>query len=149
MTVRNLVTLAAITALAASSALAADFRITNAKVPFAFRAGKTTMPAGSYEVETSRNSNVPLLVFRNVDTGDVTALLAPIAESPNHEGPGDMARIEFLCAGTDCAFYRVWPNAVDRGMAVSRPKFRTEMGSNVEPKDIRVATVIVPMRASD
>jgi hypothetical protein len=135
MTLRKFVIFTAIAALCATSALAADFRITNAKVPFAFRAGKTTMPAGNYEVETSRNSQIPMLIFRNVDSGDVrnvdsgdvTALLAPIAESPNPGASGDLARIEFLCAGTDCAFYRLWPNSVDRGMAVSRPRFRNEI----------------------
>jgi hypothetical protein len=149
MTLRKFVVFTAIAALSATSVLAADFRITNAKVPFAFRAGKTTMPAGNYEVETSRNSQIPMLIFRNIDSGDVTALLAPIAESPNPEASGDLARIEFLCAGTECAFYRLWPNSVDRGMAVSRPRFRNEMGHNIPPNEIRVATVIVPMRASD
>jgi hypothetical protein len=149
MTARNLLPFVALGVLTTASALAAEFRITNAKVPFAFRAGSTMMPAGNYEVETSRNEQVPMLIFRNVDSGDVAAFLAPIAVSPQNEAAGIMARIEFLCAGTDCAFYRVWPNGVDRGMAVVRPKFKTEFGRNANPGEIRVATVIVPMRSSD
>jgi hypothetical protein len=137
-------------AVISAAAFASDFRIGNVKVPFAFRAGSTTMPAGNYEIEAPQGRSVPMLTFRNVDTGDVTALLAPVAVSANG-APVDpaMARVDFLCAGTDCAFYKVWPAGMSGGWSVMTPKFKNQIGRVVPSNELKLATVIVPMRASD
>lgn len=139
-----------ITAVASLSAFAeGGWRLTNAKVPFAFRAGHITMPAGNYEVESPWNTAAPIITLRNSDTGDMTSFVAPIVVSPRDAAAGSLTYIEFLCAGNDCAFHQIWPEGVGRGYAVSKPKVGTDLGSNAAPGDLQVARVIVPLRSSE
>jgi hypothetical protein len=124
------------------------WRVTNAKIPFAFRAGKITMPAGNYEVESPWNTAAPIVTLRNMDTGDTTSFVAPLTVAPKNDDSGSTAYLEFLCAGKDCAFHQVWPDGYRNGYAVSRPKVGTEIGRNGAPGEIQVARVLVPLRAS-
>jgi hypothetical protein len=150
MLVRAVLSFAAISTLTAVSAFASDWRVGNLKVPFAFRAGSTTMPAGNYEIEAPHGRTVPMLTFRNVDSGDVTTVLAPIAlSSASSAVDPSMARVDFLCAGTECAFYKLWPSAYAGGWSVVKPKFKNQLGQSIPAGELKVATVIVPMRSSD
>jgi hypothetical protein len=149
MMIRTLLSFAAITALTATSALAQSWRVENAKIPFAFRAGGATMPAGTYEVNTPTGTQSHVITLRNAKTGDSITFLAPAAVMPNPKLEGNMASIEFLCAGSDCAFYRIWPSSDRYGLAVARPKVGAEMSRNGEPAKVEIARVLVPLRASD
>lgn len=146
---RTLLSFAAVAGLTAVSAFAADWKIGNAKVPFAFRAGSSTMPAGNYDIEAPHGKSVPLLTFRNLDTGDVATILAPIAVSPIGGAENGMTTVNFLCAGAECSFYRVFPGGMSGGWSVSKPKFKNELGQTIAPSELKLATVVVALRTGD
>jgi hypothetical protein len=146
MLIRTILGIAAATALTAASAFATDFRLMRAKIPFEFRAGMSTMAAGNYEIEAVRGTAAPMFVLRNLDTGTARAMIAPIAVSPSADRDPYMAKLDFLCAGTDCALYRILPGGYTGGWAVPRPKFKNEMGRALSPGQLRVATLVVPVR---
>jgi hypothetical protein len=85
-----------------------------------------------------------------VDSGDAITVLAPIALSAQG-APVDptMARVDFLCAGTECAFYKIWPSGYSGGWSVAKPKFKNQLGKVIPANELKLATVIVPMRVSD
>lgn len=146
--IRTLLSFAAIAALTATSALAQGWRVENAKIPFAFRAGGVTMPAGTYEVNTPLGTQAQIVTLRNAETGDSVTFLATSALTPNPKLEGKMASVEFLCAGSDCAFYRIWPGSDRYGLSVNKPKVGSEMSRNGEPAKIEIARVLVPIKAS-
>ena len=149
MTVRALFSFTALAALTAVSAFGASARVGTARIPFAFRAGSTTMPAGNYDIEAPQGRGVPLITFRNVDTGDATMILAPVALSPNQSVDPANARVDFVCAGTECAFYRIWPAGSTGGWAMNRPKFKDELGQTIAPNETFIAAVaIAPGKSS-
>ena len=57
MNYRSVVRFAAVTTMTAAAAFSADWQIEETKIPFAFRAGVTQMPAGSYRVDPRKRTH--------------------------------------------------------------------------------------------
>src|SRR5688572_30720649 len=104
MSTRTILGFAAASLLTAASALASDYRIVRAKIPFEFRAGAASaMPAGEYEIEAPHGRGVPMFVVRNLNTGKAAAFMAPISVAASNDRTPDLVKLDFLCAGTECA----------------------------------------------
>jgi hypothetical protein len=149
MSRRTILSLAAAGLLTSVSAFASDYRVVTAKIPFDFRAGGTSMAAGVYEITAPQGRGTPVFVVRNADTAKAAAVVASTAVSPAQGAEGDVVKLEFLCAGAECALYRILPGGYSYGWALARPKFKDQMGRAVPPAGLRVATVVVPSRSTD
>ena len=149
MSARTILGFAAVTALTAASAFGSD-RLAKAKIGFGFRAGSTSFPAGDYLFESPQGRAHPMLVIRNTETGQTRLMLMPIALPPSAvNAVNEQPRIDFLCAGTECALYRVWPSNYSGGWSVSRPKFKDQLGRAIAPGELRLATVYLPVAKAD
>ena len=95
---------AAMLTLVATAAYAQDYALT-AKIPFAFRAVGSNLPAGRYRVEeTTGNSGI--LVLRNRDTGKAAFIPSKV---PIEESRGAGARLIFQCGGGEgCSLAQLW-----------------------------------------
>lgn len=71
---------AVVLSMAAASECRAQSRALEANIPFAFRAGNKTMPAGNYRIESMPTGAGTLQVIRRVD-GDARATISTIAEA--------------------------------------------------------------------
>ena len=142
MNYRSVVRFAAVTAMTAAAAFSADFQIEDTKIPFAFRAGKTQMPAGSYRVTREAGRTAPILFLSNHETGKSIGFLMPIEVSPDNSLDGRQARMIFTCAASDCALTEVQPGqgapfgrrtrrrCGDRGVQVQRAHHAAGKGTD-------------------
>jgi hypothetical protein len=108
---------AALLTLAASAAYG-QVRETTAKIPFAFRAVGSDLPAGQYKVvrATGNSTNMRL---QNLETGKSVFIHAQTSVTD----PNDVrARLIFKCAGEDgCALARIW-GGTGRGLEFATPR---------------------------
>jgi hypothetical protein len=109
--------IAAMMTLAASAAFGQDDPMTT-KIPFAFRAVGSDLPAGSYMLSTTREGSRTVALV-NQDTGKKVFIpsSAPISESK-----GERPRLVFTCGGEEgCSLARLW-SGTGRGMEFPTPK---------------------------
>jgi hypothetical protein len=98
---------AALLTLVATAAYAQTEALT-AKIPFAFRAVGSDLPAGQYRIaQTSGTSgDARTMELRNLDTGK--AVFLP-AKSPATDGKDARPRLVFRCGGDDgCSLASLW-----------------------------------------
>src|SRR5271170_1832459 len=94
---------AAMLTLIATTAYGQDYPMT-AKVPFAFRAAGSDLPAGRYKVERPPNSAT--LTLRNVETGKT--IFIPYRD-PVTEAKTARPRMIFECGGEGgCSLATLW-----------------------------------------
>ena len=103
----------------ATSASAQEFHI-KGKIPFAFGANRTALPAGNYRIgQIGRLDNPPVLVVYNATThrsvivGTVSRVATPKDAA---------ARAEFTCTDDGCQLVRVFDGT--RGWDLVKPKPR-------------------------
>jgi hypothetical protein len=109
---------AALLTIAGSAAYGQD-RQTTAKIPFAFRAVGSDLPAGNYKVVHGTGYSVNMQL-QNIDTGKSVLLHAKssIANSEKHERP----RLVFECGGeAGCTLARLFE---DTGRGLEFPTQR-------------------------
>jgi hypothetical protein len=97
---------AAILTLVATAAYGQD--VLTAKVPFAFRAVGSDLPAGRYRVDrpTGTSGTTGTMELRNMDTGKAVFIIskAPVTESKN-----ERPRLIFRCVGDEgCSLATLW-----------------------------------------
>lgn len=95
---------AALLVLAAGAAYGQD-RVTTAKIPFAFRALGSDLPAGRYKVVRSAGYSANMQL-QNIDTGKSVFINAKTSVTdPKDQRP----RLVFQCGGEEgCALARLW-----------------------------------------
>ena len=109
---------AALLTLAAGAAYGQDTE-TTAKIPFAFRAFGSDLPAGTYAVSPS-TGNPESLRLKNLDTGKSVFMHAKAhtTESTNES----RARLVFQCGGEEgCSLAQLWPGT-GNGFEFAIPK---------------------------
>jgi hypothetical protein len=95
---------AAILTLVATAAYGQKNALT-AKIPFAFRAVGSDLPAGSYEVGPTAGPS-GAMELRNMDTGK--AVFIPAKGPAVKDSKGGRPRLIFQCAGKDCSLAKIW-----------------------------------------
>jgi hypothetical protein len=109
-----------------------------ANVPFAFRASKATLAAGSYQL--TYNTSAHTLMIRGLDQNSEAAFAtaAPMTGS----GPrGESGKLVFDCYEKTCYLARVWQGRIGsgRGLKVPHPKPEREVVLAT-----RMVTITVP-----
>jgi hypothetical protein len=139
---------AAIATFTAATAFSADWSMENTRIPFSFKAGTVSMPAGSYRVARDINRAVPMLTFRNVETGDAAVVVAPVGVTADEKITGNQAHLIFECAGTECAFRELQPGMGQPGYKTLPPKFKRDMGYNNSSRP-EISRVVVRVNSAD
>ena len=109
---------AALLTLVATAAYAQTDALT-AKIPFAFRAVGSDLPAGRYKIAqaTGAAGNGRTMELRNLDTGK--AVFIP-AKAPVSENKDARPRLVFKCAGEEgCSLSSLWSG--EAGLEFSTP----------------------------
>jgi hypothetical protein len=107
----NLTLTAAMLTLVAGSAYTPPYAQTNAltaKIPFAFRAAGSDLPAGQYKVVPAAGSSGTMgtMELRNLDTGKAVFIQAKV---PMAAAKDSRARLVFQCGGEEgCSLARLW-----------------------------------------
>jgi hypothetical protein len=103
-------------ALAPSSSHAQQ--VTQAKVPFAFQAGDTMMPAGEYRIQRALPSNKAVQQIRRTDSSAATFVLTNATESREKNVE---PKLIFHCYSNECFLYEIWSgNGEGMKLEVSR-----------------------------
>ncbi len=109
---------AVILTLVAGAAYGQDLE-TTAKIPFAFRAFGSDLPAGTYAVSPA-TGNPDSLRLRNLDTGKSVFMHAKA--HPTESAKEARARLVFRCGGEEgCALAQLWPGT-GNGFEFATPK---------------------------
>jgi hypothetical protein len=115
--INRMLTIAAVTVVAAGAALAGNE--VSAKVPFSFAVGTKTLPAGAYTIgQTGLGSPVLLLL----DEHGKGAMANP--SSSNGVDREHRARLVFRCGASGCYLSQVWNG--QRGWELYAPKNFTD-----------------------
>ena len=93
-----------VAALAAIAAYGQDHPMT-AKIPFAFRAVGSDLPAGRYQIGRTPG-NTSGMELRNVDTGK--AVFISSKDAPLTEAKDARPRLVFQCGGEGCSLAKLW-----------------------------------------
>jgi hypothetical protein len=119
---------AAMLTLVATAAYGQNIALT-AKIPFAFRALGSDLPAGRYEVRPMKG-NPGNMELRNLDTGK--ALFIPSKDSPLAESKGERPRLIFQCGGEEtCSLAKLW-SGTGTGREFSTPALTAAQRERLE-----------------
>ena len=118
--------IAAILTLAASAAYGQE-NGTTAKIPFAFRAVGSDLPAGQYWIGPV-NGDPGTMRFRNLDTGMSLFIRSKAIAT---ESKDNRARLIFQCGRENgCSLARLWSGASD-GLEFPTPKLTANQGERL------------------
>jgi hypothetical protein len=135
LTTKMMIAAAALVAVAG----VASAQTMEAKIPFAFRAGGTVLPAGTYRVEMLRGpSGSPFLVIRGQEPGQqVQALTFPNGYAKKAWTSSGDPVLSFQCGVGRCALRDVWMG--DEG----RPVYQIPVPSLGKDEPRSVAEIVM------
>jgi hypothetical protein len=94
---------------------------TAAKIPFAFRAAGSDLPAGHYRVGPSTGDSVNM-ELQNTDTGKTTFIQAKTLITEPKESKDARPRLIFQCGGEEgCSLAKLW-SGTGNGLEFPTPK---------------------------
>jgi hypothetical protein len=112
--------MAAVLALAASAAYSQE-NGTAAKIPFAFRAAGSDLPAGRYRVGPTTGDSVDVQL-QNLDSGKTMYLQAKSLVTESKESKDARPRLIFQCGGEEgCSLAKLW-SGTGAGLEFPTPK---------------------------
>ena len=80
-------------------------QITQAKVPFAFQAGNTMMPAGEYQIQRALPSTKAVQQIRRTDSSASTFVRTNVVESRDKNAD---PKLIFHCYSNECFLSEIW-----------------------------------------
>jgi hypothetical protein len=93
-------------------------QVTQAKVPFAFQAGNTMMPAGEYRIQRALPSTKTVQQIRRTDSSASTFVLTNPAENKEKNAE---SKLIFHCYSNECFLSEIWTgNSQGLKLMVSR-----------------------------
>jgi len=100
---KNLMLAMAACTIAAGTAAAQTY---TAQIPFTFRAGKTVMAPGTYQIRLGGLTSTRSVSLYSQDLRK-GAILVPTGTTGEHKDLGAF-KVRFACAGKDCALASIW-----------------------------------------
>jgi hypothetical protein len=125
-------------ALALSTAVANAQSLYKAKVPFAFQAGRTQLPAGEYELRAISLSGNPVVTLHNPDANKSIVLHVLFPTSGTQWKNPELL---FGCGGGNCKLEQLW-KGVD-GWVFSAP------GKKIPGRDYTASVALKPAGSTD
>lgn len=122
---------------------AASAQTMKADIPFTFRAGGAMFPAGTYRVQLSYDSGVPILYLRG-EAGYPAALAQAMAphDPPKNWRANRGATMAFQCGVSQCSLVEVWSGTERPAYSFATPR----LGRN---ETLRVAVVALRSERGD
>jgi hypothetical protein len=80
-------------------------QVTQAKVPFAFQAGNTMMPAGEYQIQRALPEVKTLQLIRRTDSSASTFVGTNVVESRDKNAE---SKLIFHCYSNECFLSEIW-----------------------------------------
>jgi hypothetical protein len=99
-----------------------------AHVPFAFKVGKTQMPAGDYAIANDMDTN--FITIRNVQTNDAVLALGT-RQSPSKTTD----KLVFHHVGDQYTLTEIWGSAWQPGMTLATPKQKKQLEAASVPSN--------------
>jgi hypothetical protein len=110
------------TAALVVAAGAASAQTMTASIPFEFRAGNQVMAPGTYRVELSRPTGVPIFWFLNVSSGGQAILIGPVPGDPQKAWEAEgKPKLAFACTSGSCALAELWYGSGSYAYTFHRP----------------------------
>jgi hypothetical protein len=143
MTKQILTVAAALVFIALAPAQSHAQQLTQAKVPFAFQAGNTMMPAGEYQIRRALESSKEAQQIRRADSSASTFVITIPTESTNRDaGP----RLVFHCYSHECFLSEIWAGNGDglKLMVSRREKEVSSASANNELAVVSLPLTVTP-----
>jgi hypothetical protein len=114
-------------------------QVTQAKVPFAFQAGNTMMPAGEYQIQRALPSTKAVQQIRRTDASASTFVLTNVVESRDKNTD---PKLIFHCYSNECFLSEIW---VGSGQGLKLEQSRREKEVSRAKADNELAVVSLPL----
>jgi len=112
-------------------------------IPFAFTAGKMTLPAGEYRVQSTAEASSALLIQRT--DGSAATYVMPHAVQANR--PQTQSKLVFRRNGERYFLSQVWIEGHSRGKELSpsaKEKEQTLLARNEAPDQVTILARLIP-----
>lgn len=116
--------------------------VTQAKVPFAFQAGDTKMPAGEYQIRRTLSSSKAVQQVRRTDSSASTFVMTYPTDAREKD---TVPKLIFQCYSDECFLSEIWSgNGHGMKLAVSRREKELSRAT----KEDELAVVSVPLNVA-
>ncbi|MGA9627651.1 MAG: hypothetical protein WBL65_05475 [Bryobacteraceae bacterium] len=100
----------------------ASAQVMTASIPFEFRAGDRVMAPGTYLIDSSRLSGVPVFRLSNRSSGRSIALLSQAPVDPRKGWTAGNPKLLFACTSGSCALAELWSGSESHAYKFRGPK---------------------------
>jgi hypothetical protein len=114
-------------------------QVTQAKVPFAFQAGNTMMPAGEYQIQRALPEVKTLQQIRRTDSSASTFVGTIVVESRDKNAE---SKLIFHCYSNECFLSEIW---VGSGQGLNLEQSRREKEVSRAKTENELAVVSLPL----
>jgi hypothetical protein len=114
-------------------------QVTQAKVPFAFQAGNTMMPAGEYQIQRALLEDNTLQQIRRTDSSASTFVRTNVVESRDKNAD---SKLIFHCYSNECFLSEIW---VGSGQELKLEQSRREKEVSRAKTENELAVVSLPL----
>lgn len=111
--------------------------ITQAKVPFAFQAGDTMMPAGEYQIQRVLPSTKAVQLIRRTDSSASTFVLTNVVESRDKNAD---PKLIFHCYSNECFLSEIWAGS-DQGLKLEQSRREKEVSRAKAENELAVVSL--------
>jgi hypothetical protein len=137
---KQILTVAAALVFAAMAPAASHAQqVTQAKVPFAFQAAETRMPAGEYQIRRASWSGKAVQQIQRTDSSASTFVLTYGTDLRSNDAA---AKLIFHCYGNECFLSEIWTG---NGHALKLMESRREKHLSRSDAENELAVVSVPL----
>jgi hypothetical protein len=137
---KQILTVAAALVFAAIAPAASHAQqVTQAKVPFAFQAADTRMPAGEYQIRRASSSSKAVQHIQRTDSSASTFVLTYAADLRNNNAA---AKLVFHCYSDECFLSEIWSG---NGEGLKLTESRREKHLSRSEAENELAVVSVPL----
>ena len=124
-----------LTALAPAASHAQE--VTEAKVPFAFQAGDTKMPAGEYQIRRTLSSSKAVQQVRRTDSSASTFVMTYPTDGKEK---GAVPKLIFNCYSDECFLSEIWSGHA-QGLKLAESRREKELSRATTENELAVVSV--------
>jgi hypothetical protein len=114
-------------------------QVTQAKIPFAFQAGNTMMPAGEYQIQRALPEAKTLQLIRRTDLSASTFVGTIVVESRDKNAD---PKLIFHCYSNECFLSEIWAGS---GQGLKLIPSRREKEVSLAKTENELAVVSLPL----
>jgi hypothetical protein len=112
-------------------------QVTQAKVPFAFQAGNTMMPAGEYQIQRALPEAKTFQLIRRTDSSASTFVLTNVVESRDkHADP----KLIFHCYNHECFLSEIWGGS-SQGLKLEQSRREKDLSRAKSENELAVVSL--------